>query len=348
MNRIGVVLDVIDTAVPSSFDKGDLVIADTKGGIVEPSATGPYTPPTMLEVFVGLSDGSAKQVGTINPAKFNYVVKQYEAAVGKTVRVGYTGSTGKLVCIDPTVSTNVTKFGTLTLTLNSLISSAIPGWGDMFQRDIQIVTGDTNTTLYAKLQAAATAIATAINTKYGSGTVTFTSGAPVLNASSSYLQFVFAANKHFVVTLDGIFDGTPITVTAGGSGPFISGMTGVEVREKEMEAAILDGYNPNQKSKYASFDLENYVQAAVGTNYDAIEITTTLPKEYESPDAPTGWDVSFTLFSVTGDNALGAIATEIQTLLAEIKSNNQALSAAAADALFLTEDEADALYEPLT
>lgn len=343
MNRIGVVLDVL-TAVPASYAKGDLALIDSLGVIVKPTATGPYAKPTILDVFVGLSDGSAKQVGAINPANFTYKVKTYEAAVGKTVRVGYTGSTGKLVCIDPTVASNVTKFGTLTLTYNNLTSASLPGWGDMFQEDIQIASGDTNTTLYDKVKAAATRIAAKVNTKYGAGTVTYSAGSPVLNASSSYLQFVFAAGMSFVVTFDGIFDGTPVTVTAGGSGPFISGMTGVEVRDKEIEAAILDGYNPTQMAKFASFDLENYVQAVVGTNYDAIEISTVLPKEYESPDAPTGWNVSFTLFSITGSGTLGAIGIEIEALLAEIKANNQALDAATADSLFLTQDEGDVLY----
>lgn len=330
MNRVGVVTSLL-TAVPAAYAKGELAIIDTLGGIVEEGAAGPYSNPTMLELFVGLSDGSAKQIGTINPHKFTYQVLAYKAAVGKTVRVGYTGSAGNIVVLDPSVAANVGQYGTLTVTYNDLVSNSVPQWGDMFARDVQIKNGDTSATILARLVTAATEIATAINAKYGAGTVTLTSD---VASASKYLQFVFAAGKLFTVTIDGIFDGTPVTTTAGSAGPFVSGTTGVEVRAKETEAAILDGYNPTQQTKYQSFNLENYLGGVVGTNYDAIEITTTLPKEYEAPDSPTGWDVSFTIFTPnTTPNTKGAVATAIETLLAEIKANHS-LTKAAADVLY--------------
>lgn len=341
MNRVGVVLDLLD-AVPASYSKGDLAIVDSLGVAVEAGTSGPYTHPTMLDVFVGLTDGSAKQIGTINPRKFSYKTLAYAAAVGKTYRVGYTGSTGNIVILDPTIASNVSKFGTLTLTYNNLTGSTIPMWGDAFSQDVQIVAGDTTSSILDKLHNAAEAICAKINAKYGAGTVTFTHD---IVSGSKYLQFVFAAGMLFSVTIDGIFDGTPVTVTAGGAGPFVSGLTGAEVREIETEAAILDGYNPTQQAKYASFNLENYIGAELAHNYDAIEVTTTLPKEYESPDAPSGWDVSFTLYFENGTPGVkNTLTLEVEALLAEIWANHNGINAAAGDALFLTKTEADALY----
>ena len=337
MNRIGVVTSVLD-AVPSAYTKGQLALIDTKGGIVKTGSAGPYAPPSMIEFFVGLTDGTSKHFGTLNPSKFAVSSKAYEAAVGKTVRVGYDGTSGSLVCIDPTLTANIGKFGTLSITYNDLTSLTIPSWGNVFQQDIQIAAGETTTTLYAKLQAAATALAAKINAKYGAGTVTFTSGAPVINAASSYLQFVFAAGKTFSVTLDDIFDGTPIAVTAGADGPIVSGLTGAEVIDREKEAAVLDGYNPNQVDKYQLFNIDNYVGAAVGTNYDCVQIRTTLPKEYEAPDSPSGWDVLFEIFCPnTTPGTLGTVAQAIVDLLTEVNTNQSG---------FLTQAVADTLYAP--
>ena len=333
MKRVAVATSLLD-AVPASYAKGELALISSDGSIVKTGAAGPYSRSTMIGVFVGLTDGTHKRVGTINPFDFKVEKLDYAAAVGKTIRVGYDGSANKLVCIDPTLTANIGKFGTLRLTHMDITKNTLPGWGDVFEQDVQIATGETNTTLYAKLQAAGTSLAAKINAKYGAGTVAFTSGAPVLNAASSYLQFVFAAGKLFTVTLDDIFDGTAVKVTAGDTGPFVSGLTGAEVIEMEKKNAILDGYNPNQNSKYQSFNLDNYIGAAGGTNYDALLITTKLPKEYESPDAPTGWDVQFVVYAATGNPS---VVDTLKTLLDEVK--------VASDG-YLTQAVADTLYAP--
>lgn len=333
MNRCGVATELL-AALPDAYTKGQLALIATDGTLVEAGVAGPYDKQTLIELFVGLSDGTSKQIGSINPSNFKYSKLEYAAAVGKTVRVGFDGSANKLVVVDPTIATNIGKYGTLSLIYNDLKSLAIPTWGDTFSMDIQIANGDTVTTLYAKVVAAATALAAKINAKYGAGTVTYTGGVPVLNAASSFLQFAFAAGKLFKVTFDGIFDGTAIKTTVGATSAFVSGLTGAEVREAEIEAAILDGYNPNQKSKFQTFDLENYLGGVVGTNYDGLQITTTLPKEYESPDSPSGWEVTFEIYCPTTDHPVD----DIIALLDEVKAN--------ANGTFdmLTKTAADDLY----
>ena len=332
MNRVGV-FTAIATDLTVTNTAGLLTIVASNGTVLATGATGPFVNPTMVDVLVGLNDGSIKEVITINPRDFTFKTLAYVAAVGKTVRVGYDGTSNKLIIVDPTIVNNLNKYGTLTIWHNDPKSAVAPAAS--VHQDVQIISGDTVTTLYTKLQAAGTALATKINAIYGAGSVTFTSGAPVLNAASSYLQFVFAKNKEFNVTLDGIFDGTTVAVTAGTTGPFVSGLTGVEVQELEKEAAILDGYNPTQNDKRPSFDIVNYVAAVGATNYDATLIKTTLPHQYESVGNPKGWDVTALLYTPnTTPGTIGSAAAALTAILNELKQNHGSLDVATAKVLF--------------
>lgn len=333
MNRVGVFTSILETN-PTVYTAGQLSIVTSKGDVVKAGATGPFSAPTNIDINVGLADGTYKQVITINPRKFSYKALAYAAAVGKTVRVGYTGSASNIVVADASVAANQNKFGTLTISRVDLGSGVAPAYS--VHKNIQIVAGSTAASVLAALVAAATSLTATLNAKFGAGSVTFTSD---VASANKYLQFVFAKDKVFNVAIDGIFDGTPVTVTAGVDGPIVSGLTGVEVRAKEREAAILDGYNPTQNDKYSMFDIDNYISAVGTTNYDALLITTRLDKEYESPANETSWDVTAILYA---DNTTpGTIGTDIAALVAildEVKTNNGA---------GLTQAQADLLYAPL-
>lgn len=333
MNRVGVFTSVLETN-PTSYNAGELSLVTSKGDVVKLGSTGPFPTGTTIDLAVGLADGTYKRVITITPKCFDYSAVAYKAAVGKTVRVGYTGSTGKLIVVDPTLPANINKYGTLSV-YNTDVDSAVRPSVEIHE-DVQISTGETTATLYAKLQAAGTKIAARLNAKYGAGTVTFNSGSPVLNAASSYLEFVFAKTKVFTVTLDGIFDTTPVTTTAGADGPVVSGLTGAEVQMVEKEAAVLDGYNPTQSDKRQMFNVSNYVSASLASNYDALQITTTSNKEYESPGSPKGWDVTAKLYSANSiAGTIGANIAAVAAILAEVKTNN---------GVGLTKAQADILY----
>jgi hypothetical protein len=235
MNRCAVATSLL-TAVPSSYTAGQLALIDTKGGIVKTGAVGPYDKGVTIGVFVG-TNGNPRQVGIIYPDAFEYEALAYTAAVGKTWRIGYNGSAGDILISDPTASANLYKTGTLTVRRQSLDMSTIPGWGDVFQKEVQIVPGDSEATVAGKLLDAADEIATAINAKYGASTITETDDD---TDGSRYIQYAVAAGFQFTFEVDGIFEGTPIEITVGDDKKDFSGTTGAEVQALELESAVLD------------------------------------------------------------------------------------------------------------
>lgn len=317
MNRVGIFKD-ISVGVPNPYDSGELSIIASNGEVLAVGNTGPFKNPTMVDLVVGLKDGSAKEVITINPRNFKYKVSPYVVAVGHTVRIGYNGVSKNIVLADPTLASNVGKYGTVWFHRTDLKSGVIPK--DTFHKDVEIIAGDSVATVLARLVAQVTLIVADINAKYGAGSVSITSS---VGGANKYIELVFAKNKVFSVTIDGIFDGTAITVTAGTGGPFVSGLTGVEVQAIEKEAAVLDGYNPVQTDKKQLFNINNYVCAEVGTNYDAILITTRLPKEYNSPGNPEGWDVTAILYTPnTTPGTLGEKGAALEAILKELAAVN--------------------------
>ena len=327
MNRIAIVTELL-TAVPASYTAGQLAVIDTLGGIVKPTATGPYVDPVNVEVFVGTKEGP-RQVGIINPREFSFSSKAHVTPVGRTVRVGYNGTDNNIVLVDPTIATNVTKSGALSIAFHDLTSNTTPSWGNLFTADIQIATGDTTAAILARLVAQATIQVAKINAKYGAGSVTFTSD---VASANKYLQFATKAGLDIGVTLDGIFTGTGVKNTVVS---ITSGTTGAEIRELEKEAAILDGYNPTQVDKYQTFDLDNYLAADTSKNYDSVIVNTTSKKQYSSPGHPKGWDVEIQFFFAnTTPGTLGAGATAFVAILTEMQKNHRGMSLVDATAAF--------------
>lgn len=317
MKRVGVYTKVLTAAEAvvargGVYANGELSLLASDGTGVELGASGPYKKGTAIDIVVG-TKGAPREVITINPYAFGFTKLAFEAAAGQTVVIGSKTAAGKIVVADPTLASNLNAIGTLSLVRKTLDSGVVAPWGDTFTDDVQIRPGDSVASVLAKLVVVATALVAKINAKYGAGTATLTSD---IAGNNKYLQFAFAAGKTFNVTCDGIFDGTLNTMTVADVN-IVSGQTGAEVREAETEAAVLDGYNPVQLPKYQLFDLETYLSGVAGTNYDAIQIVTTLPKEYETPGSPTGWDVMVTLYAPTSEGntlmeALAAILTELQ------------------------------------
>jgi hypothetical protein len=333
MNRIGVVTEVLAAiATPAA---GELLLVDSLGVIVDATHVGPYAPPTTLTVLVGTA-GGPREIGVINPNNFTFESYAYRAAVGKTWKLGYVSGSGVYVTIDVTAATNVGKFGTLTAYCQDFTHSVVPNTGLTWSYDIQIATGETVASYLAKLNAKAALLVAAANAALGATVLaTTTSG----SAGTSMVQFTVAAGYDFTFTLDGTFDGSTVQVTAGATSPVISGQTGLEVRAKELEGAILDGYNPVQTAMYQMFDTSKYVSALVGTNYDGIIIKTTSDKQYPSPGHPKGWDVLIELFAVNSSpGALGTHAAEIVALLTAVKA------ASLGQKDMLTKTAADLLY----
>ena len=333
MNRIGVVTEVLAAiATPAA---GELLFVDSLGVIVDATHAGPYKPPTTLQLVVGTA-GGVRELGSINPNNFTWESYAYRAAVGKTWKLGYVSGSGVYVTLDVTAAANVGKFGTLTAYLHDPTKSTVPMWGKTWAYDIQIATGETVASYLAKLNAKAALLVAAANADLGATVLaTTTSG----SAGTSMVQFTVAAGYDFTFTLDGVFDGSTVQVTAGATGPFMSGQTGVQVRAKELETAVLDGYNPVQTSKYEMFPVDQYVSALVGTNYDGIIIKSTANKQYPSPDHPKGWDVLIELFAVNSSpGTLGTHAAEIVALLTAVKA------ASLGQTDMLTKTAADLLY----
>lgn len=344
MNRFAVVTSLL-SAVPTAYAAGELALIDSLGVIVDATHFGPYAPPAVVDIFVGTPAATPRQVGVINPKNFSYETLAYRAAVGQTIRVGYTGSASNIVLADPTLTANLAKAGTLSLTYHSLDKSSSPAWGNVFQKDVQVAAGDTVALVLARLVVAATAITSDMNTRLGTGTITFTSD---VASTNKYLNFVVAKNFQVDVKIDGIFEGTPVTITAGTAGPFFSGTSGVEIQALELEGAVLDGYNPSQTNMYQTFPLANYVSAVAASNYDAIIIRTTSAKQYPSPSHPAGWDVEMVLyFANTTPGTVGAGAAAVAALLLLIKEANQGLTSVEGDALFLTPAEGGAAYSAI-
>lgn len=90
--------------------------------------------------------------------------------------------------------------------------------------------------------------------------------------------------------------------------------------------------------KQPPFNTVNYVVGDITKGYDIVQIKTALPKEYDSPDAPTGWDVEITVYCETGAGVLGTSATALVAILQNIKN--------IATGNFLTKEVADDLYAP--
>lgn len=315
MNRIAIVTELLHSTVPSTLTDGQLLITDTKGGIVKAGAAGPYVAPSFLELMVG-TKGFPRQLGILYPNNFTFESYAYRAAVGRTIKVGYINGSAAYNTIDVTAAANIAKFGTLTVTFHSLTSSVIPAWGDMFAEDVQIASGETVASYRAKLVAKATKIAAAINAKYGSGTVSLTDSG---SAGTTMLQFVFVKGADVTITIDGVFDGTDVTVSGGA--PCVSGTTGPEVLEMLKESAILDGYNPVQVPKYEMFLMDQYGTVDPTVNYDGIVIHTVSNKQYESPGHPAGWDVSYMIYTPNSEaGTLGTEGAAIVALLTELKA----------------------------
>ena len=327
MNRIGVVTSLL-SAVPASYNAGELALIDTLGGIVDATHVGPYAPPCKIGVFLG-TVGGEREIGYINPNRFTFETFAYRTAVGKTIKIGYNASpAGVFNTIDVTLAANIGKFGTLTLWNHDRTRSTNPAMGDTFQQTVQIASGETATTYLAKLNKAADKVAADVNAKYGAGTVTVTKSG---SDATTLVQFAFAVGFNFTATLDGTFDGTTVQTTTQS---VFSGQTGSEIRDKEKEAAILDGYNPTQTDKYVTFPLDQYLSAAVGTNYDGLVIHTVSDKQYQSPGHPEGWDITIELFGPnTTPGTVGAPISSIVALLTKIKQN-----------VSLTKADADILY----
>lgn len=320
MNRVGVIKSVISNGTPAI---GGLLITPS-------NAEGTYLKPSVVALDVFLNDLSKKHLGVLNPRKFKVESQAYVAAGNKVIVLGYNGTSGNLVCADPSIATNLNKFGTLTISeLTSAGTGYIPKWGTAYQEDIYIKAGDTTATIYTRLVAAATKIAAKINAKYGAGTVTFTSS---ISDSNKYLSFTFA-NKLFSATLDGIFDGTSVTVTPTDFSVPI--MNGAAVIVKEKEAAVLDGYNPIQTDKFQTFNIANYTIGAIGSTYDCVLIHTTSDSKYESPTFTEGWDLDIEIYCVrAGGDTNGQLGAVAAALVAALKVISDAVSS-------YTVDEAD-------
>jgi hypothetical protein len=319
MNRTAVCTSLnADPAVACAANELLIVASAGLGAnqAVDATHCGPFAPPTTVNFLVGLKDGTSKEVISVNPKSFSYSVLAYAAAVARTVVVGDASSTGKIKVLDPSVASNMFAIGNITVSRVDPTSAVAPS--KIYSEPVQIVTGDTTATILAKLNTAATKIVTQLNADYPSNTASLTANAHATNAA---LTFVFNKDLAFNVVVDGIFDGSTVTVTNGS--PIVSGLTGVEVNALERESAILDGYNPTQTNLRQSFNLSNYLNAVAATNYDAILITTKLPKEYESPDAPSGWSVTAVIYSpnVT-PGTKGANTAAIEAILAAMKTAN--------------------------
>lgn len=336
MNRIGVINAVADAVVnPLSFTAAQLAVTHGDDVVTDVSEHS-FLPTSVVDLFAGLKDGSCKHLGSINPFKFAFSSEKYVPfANGKKVRVGYNGTSGNIVVADPSVSANVNKFGTLTISYTSLEKNTVAPWGNLFQEDIYIVAGDNTAAVLAKLVTALTKLVTKINAAFNTNVISASSD---VASASKYLEITSLTEKvRFNVNINGIFEGTLVTTTVEGDA-FKGGLKGDAVQVLEQEAAVLDGYNPVYVPKQPPFNLPNYVVADATKGYDIVKINTALPKEYDSPDAPTGWDVEIVVYCETGNNVLGTSATDLLAVLQNIKN--------IATGNFLTKAVADDLYAP--
>ena len=335
MNRIGVINSVAAIAVePLQYTAGKLAIVHGDDPVTD-SSVHSFLPTSVVDLFAGLKDGSCKKVGAINPFKFKYSVETYVPfATGKSIRVGYSGAAGNIVVADPTIAANVNKFGTISVSYTDLTKNTVAPWGSSFEEDVYIVAGDSTATVLAKLVTAATKVIAKVNAAFNTVVATLTSD---VASANKYLNIACGKeNVRLNVTINGIFEGTLITETAGDYKK--GGLLGADVIELEKEAAVLDGYNPAYIPKQPTFGLNNYIIADAAKGYDIVLIETTLPKEYDSPDAPSGWDVLIAVYCETGAGVLGTSATALSAVLDNIQN--------AASGNLLTKAEADDLYAP--
>jgi len=335
MNRIGVVKSVADAAIdPLDFTTSELSIVHGDDPVTNDSSHS-FLPTSVVDFFVGLKDGSCKKVGGLNPFKFRYSVEQYVAfATGKSIRVGYSGSAGNIVVADPSVSANIGKFGTISVSYTDLKKNTVAPWGSSFEEDVYIVAGDNTAAILAKLVTAATKVVAKLNASFNTAVAVLTSD---VASANKYLNIACSKeNIRLNVTINGIFEGTLITETVGDYKK--GGLLGEDVIDLEKESAVLDGYNPAYVPKQPTFNLDNYVVADPAKGYDIVIVETALPKEYDSPDAPSGWNVSFAFYCETGNSALGSSTTDLVAVLDNIQN--------IAGGNVLTKAEADDLYAP--
>lgn len=251
MNRIGVINAVANNVVaPLAFAAGQLVIVHGDDVITNVSEHS-FLPTSVVDLFAGLKDGSCKHLGSINPFKFAFSSETYVPfANGKKVRVGYNGTSGNIVVADPSISTNVNKFGTLTVSYNSLEKNTVAPWGNLFQEDIYISAGDNTAAVLAKLVTAATKVVAKINAAFNSVVVSLSSD---VASANKYLEITSLTEKNpFDVNINGIFEGTLVTTTVAGDLKK-GGLKGNDVQVLELEAAVLDGFNPQYVPKTTSF-----------------------------------------------------------------------------------------------
>ena len=303
MNRVG----VVKSLYTNSAAVGALVIRTSNGYNLEK--------PSVVDLGVYLNDLTKKSLGHVNPRAMEIVSYAYSEPGINDVTLGYDGSSGNLVCVDPSISSNVNKFGTLSIKLlNNAGQGYTPKWGLSFDADVYIVQGDTLSSIYTRLVAEATKLVARVNAKYPKVEMTFTSSIDGTNKS-----LTFKASCLFNVTLDGIFDGTKHTLSTND----LTNLIGENVIVKEKEAAVLDGYNPMQNDKFQTFNIANYCLATPGKKYDAIIIRTTSDAKYESPTFHGGWDVEIELYCERvgneSDNELATLTQNIITVFKEIK-----------------------------
>lgn len=317
MNRVGVVSTIREVApLEGEFlTAGELLMLNNKGEVItDTTAMTPLEVGSRIEFILGLGDGKAKSILTLDPYHFDYEEKVYAAGVGKVIEVGSSSVADKLVVANP--ATNVGKCGSLYINYLNKESALAPLGGEQFVEPIDIVAGDTEADILTKLVAAGNSLVSKINTKYGSTTITMTSD---VVSANKYLQFTFDPGFLFNVVIDGIFDGTLVDTTMGADGPFKSGLEGADVIAAEKEAAILDGYNPTQTDHRQAFDIDSYILGDKSATYNGFLITTQLPKEYNSPGNPEGWGVSTNIYIKTTDTAT---ITSMGNILFNLKINN--------------------------